>query len=298
MVPGWKLEEVLPTIAKRGTEWILAQAKTEEPFFLYLSLTSPHTPIAPSEPFQGKSGISTYADFLIETDEVVGQVMTALDQAGVADNTLLIFTTDNGTASSARFGQLKQKGVDLRHHLKGNKGQIHDGGHRVPFAARWPGTVQPGSTCGEVICLNDFMATVADLLEVPLPDNAAEDSTSILPLLTGEAGSLPTHPMVVHHDYRGNFAIRNGKWKLVPGKEPALFDMAIDPKEQDNLARKHPEIVRRNQNWTRKLVLAVLWRNHRWATKAAGHPPINPRKCSVASGVRQTSSRALRLSLP
>lgn len=247
MVEGWKLEEVLPTLAARSTAWIAEQAKTETPFFLYLSLTSPHTPIAPSEKFRGKSGITAYADFLIETDDVVGQVMEALEAAGVADNTLLIFTADNGTASAARFAQLEKKGVQLRHHFKGNKGQIHDGGHRVPFVVRWPDTVKAGSSCSEVVCLNDFMATVADLLDAPLPENAAEDSTSILPLIVGNAASLPDRPMVIHHDYRGNFAIRHRKWKLVPGAQPALFDMHNDPKEQNNLAGQHPEIAQRMQ---------------------------------------------------
>lgn len=243
MAPGWKLDRILPALAKRSAQWIGEQSRNDKPFFLYLSLTSPHTPIAPSKPFQDRSGVSRYADFIIETDWVVGHVLEALDKAGVADRTLVIFTADNGTATFARFSKLEQHGVDLRHHFKGIKGQIHEGGHRVPFVARWPGVIRPGSTCGEVICLNDFMATVADLLDVPLPENAAEDSASMLPLLTGEKTALPDRPMVVHHDYRGNFAIRKGKWKMVPGKEPRLFDLHADPKESDDVAGDHPQVV-------------------------------------------------------
>jgi arylsulfatase A len=243
MVPGWKLEEVLPTLARRSADWIDAQSKQQKPFFLYLSLTSPHTPIAPSKPFQGKSGVNAYGDFLVETDWVVGHVMEAVDKAGVADKTLLIFTADNGTAVAARFPKLEEHGVQLKNHFSGHKGQILEGGHRVPFVARWPGTVEPGSTCREVVCLNDFMATVAVLLGAPLPKNAAEDSTSILSLLTGAKETLPNRPMVVHHDYRGNFAIRKDQWKLISGESPRLFDLHADPKEKQNLAKKHPEIA-------------------------------------------------------
>ena len=242
MVPGWQLEDILPTLTHKSVEWIHSTASGEKPFFLYLPLTSPHTPISPSDDFKGKTGTTAYGDFLMETDWVVGQVMKAVDDAGVADETLFIFTTDNGTAAACNFAKLKELGIDLRHTLKGNKGQIHEGGHRVPFVVRWPGKVAPGTTCDDVICLNDFMATVAELLDVELPDNAAEDSTSILPLLTGGSKALPDRPMVVHHDYRGNFAIRDGKWKLVGDQ---LFNLDADLKETANVADDHPEVAAR-----------------------------------------------------
>lgn len=241
MVPGWKLEDILPKLARKSGEWISEQSEGEAPFFLYLSLTSPHTPISPSEGFLGKSGISEYADFVIETDWVVGHIMEVLDRVGITDDTLLIFSTDNGTSGKADFKKLESHGVDLRHHFKGYKTQIHEGGHRVPFIARWPGEIEPGSTCSETICLNDFMATAADLLGVKLPDNAAEDSTSILPLLKGDAKTLPDRPLVVNHDYAGNFAIRKGKWKLVG--DAKLFDLDADPKESKDLAGQFPEVV-------------------------------------------------------
>ncbi|MFK7789682.1 MAG: arylsulfatase [Phycisphaeraceae bacterium] len=245
MVPGWELEDILPTLAERSAEWIEAKSQQDKPFFLYLSLTSPHSPIAVSEPFQGKSGISVYADFIVETDWVVGHVMQALEDAGVADNTLVIFSTDNGTAAFARFDEIKKKGVDFQANFKGRKGQIWEGGHRVPFIARWPGVIEAGSTNDEVICLNDFMATTAELLDTVLPDDTAEDSTSILRLLTGEATTLPDRSAVVHHDYRGNFAIRQGRWKLVIAEKNQLYDMHADPKETTNLAAKHPAVVER-----------------------------------------------------
>lgn len=244
MLPGWKLEDILVGLGNKASSWITEQSKKDKPFFLYLPLTSPHTPIAPSKAFLGKSGITLYGDFILETDWVVGQVMKALEDSGQAGNTLLIFSTDNGTSPQANFEELESKGVDLRHNFKGEKRQIHEGGHRVPFVARWPARIKAGSTCKQTICMNDFMATVADLLDVSLPENSAEDSTSILKLLTGEATELPNHPSIVNHSMSGQFAIRKGKWKLVPKPRVQLFDLNADPKESRNVAASHPEIVK------------------------------------------------------
>ena len=244
MLPGWKLEEILPTLAEKAGDWISAQKNVDLPFFLYLSLTSPHTPISPSDNFRGKSGISDYADFVIETDWVVGDVLKSLQEAGVADNTLVIFSTDNGTSPKANFKELEAHGVDLRHHFKGHKAQIHEGGHRVPFVVRWPGKTKPGTVCHETICLNDFMATVAEIIGFELPGNCAEDSTSLLPLFTGERERLPDRPLVINHDYSGNFAIRKGKWKLIEESGFKLYDLSKDPKESKELSGSHPEIVK------------------------------------------------------
>ena len=244
MLPGWKLGDILGGLSDKAVRWITEQSKQEKPFFLYLPLTSPHTPIAPGKAFQGKSGVSKYGDFIMETDWVVGQVMKALEDSGVADNTLIIFSADNGTAGPADFEELESKGVDLRHNFKGQKCQIHEGGHRVPFVARWQGNIKAGTTCDETVCLNDFMATVADLLDVPLSPDSGEDSTSILKLLTGEATKLPNHPSVVNHSLGGQFAIRKGRWKLVPKPRVQLFDLDADPKEERNVAAAHPEIVK------------------------------------------------------
>ncbi|BDS07189.1 arylsulfatase [Oceaniferula spumae] len=245
MLPGWKLENILPTLGEKSVEWITSAAKNDKPFFLYVPMTSPHTPISPSKEWQGKSGIDAYCDFVMETDAVVGQIMKALDDAGVADKTLVIFSTDNGTApAGAKFKLLEKHGVDLRKHLKGHKAQIADGGHRVPMIVRWPGKVEPGSTCADVVGLTDFMATTAEILDIKLPENTAEDSFSILPLITGKAKTLPNRPLVVNHDIGGNFAIRKGKWKLIPGKKGVqLYDMEADLKESKNIAQEHPEVV-------------------------------------------------------
>lgn len=249
MVTGWKLERILQTLGNESANWIKEKANNDQPFFLYVSLTSPHTPIAPSPSWKGKSGISPYADFLLETDAVVGQIVTAINATGSRDNTLIVFTADNGTAHFARFDQLNELGIDLRYHFRGHKASIHEGGHRVPFVVSWPGKTPVAKNCNEVVCLNDFFATVADLLKVALPDDAAEDSTSILPLITGASDTLPGRPAIVNHDYNGMFAIREGPWKLIAsGKNPLLYNLANDPKEEHNLAKENPERVEKLTN--------------------------------------------------
>ncbi|MGB0579906.1 MAG: sulfatase family protein, partial [Limisphaerales bacterium] len=242
MLPGWKLEEILPTLGNKAAEWISEKAKQDEPFFLYLPLTSPHTPISPSKEFAGKSGLTKYVDFVMETDWIVGQVTKAIDDAGVGRHTILIFTTDNGTSGVANFKELESHGINLRHAWKGWKAQIHEGGHRVPFIVRWPARVVPGSSCDETICLNDFMATAAAITGSDLPHTAAEDSNNILPLLLG-AEKLPGHSQVVNHDYSGRFAIRKGRWKLVFGNPKRLFDLNLDQKEQSDVASAYPTLV-------------------------------------------------------
>lgn len=245
MTPDWKLENILPTLGKKSAEYITTASKKEQPFFLYVPLTSPHTPIAPNAEWKDKSGITHYADFVMETDAIVGQILKSIDDAGIAENTIVIFSTDNGTSSfSGQIGKLKKHDVDLNKHFKGHKAQIHEGGHRVPFVVRWPGKTTPATTNDQVICLTDFFATAADLLGQKLPENTAEDSYSILPLITGKSKTLPNRNLVINHDIGGNFAIRKNEWKLVPkGKNPALFNLKTDPKETTNLAAKHPEIV-------------------------------------------------------
>jgi arylsulfatase A-like enzyme/acetyl esterase/lipase len=243
MVPGWQLENLLPQLAEKSAAWISEQAKADQPFFLYLPLTSPHAPISPSARFQGKSGINSYADFLLETDWVVGEVLRALDESGVADDTLVIFTADNGTSRGfAKYAELEKSGVNIRASFRADKASIYEGGHRVPFILRWPGKAAAGSSCAETICLNDFMATAAAITGAELPANAAEDSNNILPLFLGNSAA-PGHSLVVNHSIGGQFAIRRGKWKLVLAKRTELYDLEADVKETKNLAQSHPELV-------------------------------------------------------
>jgi arylsulfatase A-like enzyme len=267
MTPGWSLEAVLPRLTRRCVETIRDHARAQERFFLYFSMTSPHTPISPSEAFQGQSGVSAYGDFLLETDWSVGQVLRALDQYGVADDTMVIFVTDNGTSPKADFSSLSKGGVDLRGIWRGHKADIWEGGHRVPFLVRWPGVVRPASHCDQPVGLTDVMATVAEVLGVDLPAGSAEDSRSLLGILRGRSdeSSVAAHlpDGLVQQSSSGRFAVRAGSWKLCfcPGSagwsQPRgqaqakklglpsvqLYDLSTDPSEEHNLARQEPERV-------------------------------------------------------
>ncbi|MFZ2642760.1 MAG: arylsulfatase, partial [Verrucomicrobiia bacterium] len=219
--------DVLPTLTRKAVEIIAARAadaKAGKPFFLYLPLNAPHTPIAPTPEWQGKSGLNPYADFVMQTDATLGAVMRALDENGVADNTLLIFTSDNGCSPQADFPALLAKGHNPSHNFRGTKADIWDGGHHIPFIVRWPGKVQPGSSSEQLVCLTDLMATCAAILGVKLPDNAGEDSVSMMMALQGTPTDLYTamigtrstgwRETVVHHSINGKFSIREGRWKL------------------------------------------------------------------------------------
>jgi arylsulfatase A-like enzyme len=226
-------------------------------------MPSPHTPIAPHEAFRGRTGISEYADFLVQTDAVVGQLMRALDETQQADKTLVLFTCDNGTSPKAEFEELEDAGVHLREHWRGWKADAYEGGHRVPFIVRWPGKVEPGTRRQDTITLTDVMATCADVLGYDLPPSAAEDSVSLMPILRGKAAAEPLHEIVIHHSSAGHFAVRKGRWKLLlcrgsggwsPPREAEakeqglpllqLYDLTSDPKETRNLHEEHPEKVR------------------------------------------------------
>lgn len=246
MREGWQLEDILPALRDTACKWITESAKKDEPFFLYLPLTSPHTPIAPSEKFAGRS-VTRYVDFVIETDDVVGGVLEALEKTGEADNTLVIFTADNGTAAACNFKEHLEKGVNFRKRLRAQKASIYEGGHRVPLVLRWPRVIEPESRNDEVVCLNDFFATFAELAGRKLQASEGVDSTSILPLITGKATRLPERPHVVNHSYAGQYSIRDGEWKLVlPFKKDGkfeLYNLKQDLKETENLASRHPQRV-------------------------------------------------------
>ena len=172
MLPGWKLVNILPELTRHAVTWIEDTAKTQKPFFLYLPLTSPHFPVVPAPEFIGKSKAGAYGDFVFQTDWTVGQVLEALERNKLADNTLIMVSSDNGAAGRSYAP------------LRGAKTSIYEGGHREPFVARWPGKIKAGSVCEDTICLNDLMATCAEIVSAKLPDNAGEDSVSILTATT------------------------------------------------------------------------------------------------------------------
>lgn len=247
--------DMLPLLAKRASAYVADRAKTGMPFFLYLALSSPHTPIVPSKDWKGRSGLGDYGDFVMETDWAVGEVLASLDKAGVANDTLVVFTSDNGCSPQAGTPALEKRGHFASAGFRGYKGDIWDGGHHVPFFVRWPGVVKPDSRSDRLVCLTDLFATCADVAGAKVPAAAGEDSVSFLPELLGkpEAGRAA----VVHHSIKGRFAIRDGKWKLClcagsggwsPGggtESPQLYDMAADPGETKNLAATRPEVVTR-----------------------------------------------------
>ena len=243
--PDFEAIDVLPTLTRKAVEYINRQATAKKPFFLYLALASPHTPIVPGKDWQGKSGLGNYGDFVMQTDWALGQVMDAVDHAGLAENTLLVFTSDNGCSPAAGVANLETQGHFPSANLRGYKSDIWDGGHRIPFIVRWPGVTKPGAVCSQLICLTDLMATSGEIVGAKLPDNAGEDSVSILSLLKGH--DEPVHDAVVHHSINGMFAIRTTQSKLIfgagsggwskPGGDQApvqFYDMTKDSGEQRN----------------------------------------------------------------
>ena len=272
MAPGWRLDAVMPALTDKAVAYIEAVAGTvpfhkreDAPFFLYLPLTAPHTPIAPAPEFIGSSQAHRYGDFVHQVDATVGRILQALENSGQADNTLVIFTSDNGspardgTDMSGAAKSVLAYGHNPSHIYRGIKTDVWDGGHRVPFIARWPQRVPAGTVSGELICLTDIMATVAGVVGYDLPDDAAEDSVCVAPALFGDAYDAPIRDAVVHHSYYGMFAIREGPWKLILGQGSGgwdrekddsyppgqLYNMADDPVERNNRYDDYPEIVAR-----------------------------------------------------
>ena len=255
---------MLPRLARKAVEYIDDRAAKApgEPFFLYVPFNSPHTPIVPTKAWQGKSGLGAYADFVMQTDDAFGHILDALDRHGLSENTLVIFSSDNGCSKAAGIGKLQAQGHYPSAIFRGSKADIWDGGHRIPFVVRWPGEVAAGSTNDQLICLTDLMATCVDLLDIAMPENAGQDSVSFLSALKGRP-IVSTRAGVIHHSISGHFAYRLGKWKLllakgsggwsapkenqVPKGSPAaqLYDLEKDPGETTNLYESRPKVVER-----------------------------------------------------
>lgn len=243
---NWKLEGILPALGDRAVDFISRQTQARQPFLLYLPLTAPHTPIAPNAEWGGRSGLGAYGDFVMETDAVVGRVLAALETSGAAENTLVIFTSDNGCAPQA-YAQMKAKGHASSGPLRDFKGSVYEGGHRVPLIVRWPGVVRPGSVSRQLVHQADFIATLADLLGTTLPPTAGEDSFSLLPLLRGD--DRPVRENAVSCAASGIPGLRRGPWKLVLAADPEagtavqLYNLDDDLGETRNLAAEKKELV-------------------------------------------------------
>lgn len=264
------MEDVLDHLADQATGFIEAQAATDQPFFLYFPLTAPHKPVLPHPRFRDSTELGPYGDFVAQVDATVGRVLESIDAAGITDNTLVIYTSDNGSYMYRRDDPNQPDHTDdetiqayrSANHtangpFRGTKADIWEAGHHVPFFARWPAEILAGSRCDEPICLVDFFATAADIIDAELPADAAPDSFSLLPLLQGLEFETPRAP-VIHHSAGGMFAIRDGRWKLVlgngsggrenpkgtPFERPyALFDLTEDIAEQHNVIEQHPDVA-------------------------------------------------------
>ena len=288
MLPGWKWVDIMPELTRQAVRSIEDAAKAEprRPFFLYFPLTAPHEPVVPTPEFRGKSRAGNHGDFVVQVDWTVGEVLSALERGGMADDTLVIFTSDNGPEVSA-YPRAQRFGHYSMGPLRGVKRDVWEGGHRVPFLARWPGRVPAGTVTDSFISLTDLMATAAALLGVPLPDDDAEDSEDVLPVLLGEDRS---HGPAVLHGGSGRFAVRQGDWVLIDGPtgqenaprngEPPwfreerryeshglrgeLYDLREDPGQRHNRYAENPEVVARL-----KATLEVIRRESRSRPKTA-----------------------------
>jgi arylsulfatase A len=258
--PSFDFYQVLPTVVTKSMDFIKRQT-VDRPFFFYAAFTAPHTPWMPTNEFRGKTKVDWYGDFVTEVDWAMGQIIKAVDDAGFGGNTLVIFTSDNG--SHWPVAQIQQFGHRANGPWRGQKSDIHEGGHRVPFICRWPGRIEPGTQSRQTMCLTDMLATFAAVVGDPLPADAGQDSYNLLPALLNPGLDKPIREATVHHSGNGMFAIRQGPWKLIQGlgsggfTAPAqvkpkpggpqgqLYNLQDDPGEQKNLWLEKPEIVER-----------------------------------------------------
>ncbi|MFT6041712.1 MAG: arylsulfatase A, partial [Gammaproteobacteria bacterium] len=259
---GFRHEEVLDRILSESQIFLGEQAATEgpAPFFLYVPLTAPHTPWLPTPKFRGTSEAGTYGDFVAQVDDILGRLLDTLDELDLADNTLVIFTSDNG--SHWTLDDIDEFGHRANDTWRGQKADIHEGGHRVPFLVRWPGQVPAGSARPDLLVLTDLFATFASITNQTPAAGAGEDSYDALPVLRDLAIDEPVRDHAVHHSLNGVFALREGRWKLIEGKgsggftgvpttedDPPgqLYDLRLDPGEATNLYGEEPAVVARLQ---------------------------------------------------
>jgi arylsulfatase A-like enzyme len=274
VVEGWNLTNILPQLTARVVNYIEAAANTNRPFFLYFALTAPHYPVVPAEEFRGRSQAGDYGDFVAQVDDTVGKVADALARTGLAANTMVIFTSDNGPEvveiDPGAYERIRVYGHRSMADLRGVKRDTWEGGHRVPFIARWPGQIPANAISGETICHVDLFATFAALLDAKVPGNAGEDSYNILPALLGEKLKKPVRKATVLHGGDGKFAIRQGDWVFIDARtgdgngehgEPEwfkqergytansfpgeLYNLNADLPQRKNLYGERPEVVAR-----------------------------------------------------
>ncbi|AWW32724.1 arylsulfatase [Echinicola strongylocentroti] len=266
---------VLQDLTDKAVDYINQHAKKESPFFLYFPLPAPHTPILPTTEFLGKSNTNMYGDFVMQVDDVVRQIRATLKSQGISENTLLVFTSDNGCSPKADFEELAKVDHDPSYTFRGTKADIFEGGHRVPFIVEWPAKGVKNSSSEKTICTTDFFATCAELTGYATKDTEAEDSYSMLPLIVGERDE-EIREYTVHHSINGSFAIRKGDWKLSVCKgsggwsyprpqdikqenldlpDMQLYNLKEDIGETNNLVAAHPEVAAELKSALKRIIL-------------------------------------------
>jgi arylsulfatase A-like enzyme len=262
-VKDWNPYEVLPTLSEKSVEYIKSRQK-DQPFFLYFALPSPHAPIIPNDEFDGKSEAGAYGDFVFQSDWVAGQVLEALKEMGFEDNTIVIFSADNGPERYA-FERARNFNHFSMGDLRGLKRDVWEGGHHVPFLVKWPGKIREGSTSDELISQIDIMATLASAVGLTLPEDAAPDSYDFLPVLTGDNYESPLREATVHNTNKNIWGLRKGDWLYINKPsggiskmpdffkelrsytdfetEGLLFNMKEDPEQRINLFEQYPDKV-------------------------------------------------------
>ncbi len=260
-VDGWDYWNVMPTLTQRAEKWIAGQS-SDKPFFLYFAFTSPHAPIVPTKEFQGSSSANGYGDFMVQTDATVGAVMAALKKANLDQNTLIIFTSDNGPEQYAyeRVRKYKHRSMGP---LRGLKRDLWEGGHRVPFIVSWPGVVPAGRVCDQLLSQIDIYATLAHAVGSSIPAGSGGDSFDQWPIWTG--GEQSARTTLVHNTYANGYALRTEHWLLIRAKSGAvtkmpewfskangyqddeqagaLYDLSSDLGQHHNLYEKMPDKV-------------------------------------------------------
>jgi arylsulfatase A len=271
IAPDFDIEEIDIVFLRKSLEFLERHAaeSRDKPFFLFHSTQAVHLPSIPAKEWQGKTGLGPHADFIAQLDDNIGSLLDKLAELSLAENTLVIVTSDNGPEVQAIVNMRRDHAHDGAHPWRGIKRDQWEGGHRVPMIVRWPAATRPGSVSHETISLTDIMATAAAITGYKLPNDAAEDSFDLRPVLTGEAGGEPVRPYTLHQTWGPKYAIRIGPWKyidhqgsggndynrwegmsqfILPEKAPEapgqLYDLVADPGETANLYFEHPERVK------------------------------------------------------
>jgi arylsulfatase A len=264
---GYTMDRLVPTLSDKACEFVerATRERPGQPFFLYYAMTTPHNPIVPGKEFVGRSRAGAYGDFVVELDHHVGRILRRLVELGIERDTLVIFSSDNGPVDRTRGyrerwvrGDTGIHGHDSNGPFVGWKAGLQEGGHRVPFFVRWPGRIRAGESCPTTIVFTDVLPTIAEMLNVRLDRQTAEDGDSFFRALTGEARPESFHDAIVHNHANGTFAIRKGAFKLtVNGPRTLaqvlddqsrvtfdLHDLDKDIEETTDVAAGHPELVK------------------------------------------------------